>query len=662
MVHAVELLADGQQYVIEGVHPKTQQPYYWRDGRSPADLGLAELVVITAEEVETFFEALEWAIENVYGGEIISSGSSSASPAPLQDTLAAPSLEAADRALYAIPNEDLGYDDWIQVMVAYKAATEALEQGCDQDPDQLSSLETFADWSAGSGKDRAEITEAKWNSFHAPYRVGWPLLARLASEADASFSAASEEFDAVAPAPSDVSKSPGNADTFGEPVNSLADHVSNMWDRYVWVESAARMVHLESGALLNQEQFEFRVPPSEKGVSAYKLFKDSRNDRRRTYRHLTCRFGAPSIVTENLPDLQGECLNIWRPFHQGRVHDGPVGDQDIAPWLELAASVVPDATERSHVLDFLAYSAQHQGQKIHHALVLGSTHEGVGKDTLLEPLRHVIGRAYVKEIGPEVLARPFNQYVVGTKLLVVQEMHNFERKATMNRMKPLIAAPPHALEVNTKGRPEFFVPNLLNVVIFTNEPDALAVSRTDRRYFVSWNDDPPQDKAFYDRIWAWYERGGMELVGAWLLQRDVKAFNAHGRAPITEALKEMGRAARPPLQEWIEDGVEEGRGLFGRDLILVEEVADEAPGDVKRQGQRPSSQKISLILKKVGAQRVSDKIWIPGLDGSRNIWALRRPELYAQAAPDRLRALFLEQRAAAQARAIRGLDGGSPEA
>jgi len=651
-------LAEGQQYVIEGTHPRTKQPYAWRDGRTPATIGAAGLTPITAAEIDAFFDGLEWMIENVYGGEIISSAASmaTANSAVVQETLAAPSLEAAARALWAIPNEDLAYDDWFQVMVAFKAATEALEQESD-DPDAPEPASIFAEWSAGSGKDRAEITEAKWSSLRAPYRVGWSLLARLATEHSAgAFSAAAEEFEATAwEVQADGSTGQGVYKN-----DTLPDQVSNMWDRYAWVESAARMVHLESGATLNQEQFEFRVPPSEKGVSAWKLFKDTRPQRRQVYRHLTCRFGGPLIVTEDLPDLQGECLNIWRPFHQGRVHEGPVSDADIAPWLELAASVVPDAAERGHVMDFLAYTAQRQNDKIHHALVLGSTHEGVGKDTLLEPLRHVIGRAYVKEIGPEVLARPFNQYVVGTKLLVVQEMHNFERKATMNRMKPLIAAPPHSLEVNTKGRPEFFVPNLLNVVIFTNEPDALAVSRTDRRYFVSWNDDPPQDKAFYDRIWSWYRQGGMELVGAWLMQRDVSRFNAHGRAPITEALKEMGKAARPPLQEWIEDGVEEGSGLFCRDLVLVEEIADEAPADVRRGGQRPSSQKISIILRKLGGQRVTGKIWIPGLDCSRSIWALRRAEMYAQADQDRLRELFIEQKAAAQARAIRDIPGKFP--
>jgi hypothetical protein len=43
-----------------------------------------------------------------------------------QAGLQAPSLEAARGALGAIDPNDLDYDQWIQVMAAFKAATEGL--------------------------------------------------------------------------------------------------------------------------------------------------------------------------------------------------------------------------------------------------------------------------------------------------------------------------------------------------------------------------------------------------------------------------------------------------------------------------------------------------------------------------------------------------------
>jgi putative DNA primase/helicase len=41
----VELLAEGEQFVADGIHPDTGEPYHWTD-RTPADVPLGELPVI----------------------------------------------------------------------------------------------------------------------------------------------------------------------------------------------------------------------------------------------------------------------------------------------------------------------------------------------------------------------------------------------------------------------------------------------------------------------------------------------------------------------------------------------------------------------------------------------------------------------------------------
>lgn len=60
---AIEILADGQQFVAYGLHPDTQAPYYW-DALDPADacLGhLKDLPLVTVEEVKAF---LAWVGES----------------------------------------------------------------------------------------------------------------------------------------------------------------------------------------------------------------------------------------------------------------------------------------------------------------------------------------------------------------------------------------------------------------------------------------------------------------------------------------------------------------------------------------------------------------------------------------------------------------------
>lgn len=530
------------------------------------------------------------------------------------------------------------YDQWIDVMVATKAATGGSEEG----------FALFDEWSAQAPNYNPEVTRQKWDSFRPPYRKGWGWLAQKAAEASGgAFSAADEDF-----APMDDQE----ALALGENEAQLHDSTGNMFDRYAWIEGAQRAVHLESGALLNQEQFEFRVLPTEKGVSAWKIFKDASTHTRRSFVNLTFRPGAGRIVEEDLPDLQGPCFNVWRAPPLRRPLPDKATARDIAPFLELAAHVVPLEAEREHILNWMAFTAQFPGQKIHHAIVLGSRIEGIGKDTLLEPLRRAVGRAYTREIGPQHLAAPFNAWLMGAKLVVVQEMHNFERKETMNRLKPLVAAPPDALPVNMKHRQEFFVPNIVSTVFFTNEDDAMALSKGDRRYFVTWNDGEPLPQERYDAIWAWLEAGGSEKVIRWMLSRDLRGFDAKGRAPMTEAKAEMRRMSRTPLQEWVEEGVEEDSGVWGRDLVLCEEIAALVPEHVRFKGQPVSGQKLARALRAVGAECVTEKLRLDGMEGSKRIWALRRGAIYRDLSPVELRELFAKQKAEGDARDRRGVD------
>jgi hypothetical protein len=66
--HAVEFLADGQQYVVAGQHPKTGKPYRFADGHVPDP---NQLVVINQAMVDAYWSALASFVTDELGGEII---------------------------------------------------------------------------------------------------------------------------------------------------------------------------------------------------------------------------------------------------------------------------------------------------------------------------------------------------------------------------------------------------------------------------------------------------------------------------------------------------------------------------------------------------------------------------------------------------------------
>lgn len=588
-IQAVELLATGQQYVVEGIHPKTQLPYLWQDGQSPAVIGAAALWGLTGDALDGFFEKLE-ALLDMFGYEVTNrSAAKGKSSAVAQAGLLAPSVEAIGRALAAIPNE-VDYDTWMKLLAAVKGAA-----GPEREAEAYA---LFEDWSLQWPENTPEGVLAKWRSFHPPYQVGWDYLARFAQdEGDGSFFSAHEDFDAVAEAPE-----PGA--TTG-PVLSPA--LRKMFDDYVWVEGVRRMVDLKTGAMLDREQFNVRHAhigdPSDGKKSAWAVaLRDYRN--LTTAAGLTYRPGAPLFHNEELPSLTGKCVNRWRPTTISC--SGPVNDTDIKPWLDHLAFIVADEKDRSDVLNWLSWIVQNPGAKPNWGLVIGSEYEGTGKDLLLKPVITALGAKNVYNAGPSQIESEWSHYLDGTRLLIVQEMHLSKRTGSKDRLKPLMASPPETLTVNIKHLPQYEIPNLVAVIFLTNNHNAVATSSHDRRYCVVFSEEKPKDAAYYKRLSDWYDAGGREKVARYLIDRDLEAWDALGRAPDTEAKRQMSKATRSDLVAFLQDSIELGMGALGHKYVSLNEIVAVVADGPERNLATPH--RLAPALKQLGVFRFAQRV------------------------------------------------------
>ena len=212
---------------------------------------------------------------------------------------------------------------------------------------------------------------------------------------------------------------------------------------------------------------------------------------------------------------------------------------DVAPWLAHAERMIPDDAERAHVLDVMAYKIQHPNRKINHAVLHGGN-PGSGKDTLWAPFFWAVGGdslANVKKLDNKDLSTAWG-YHLECEVLIINELRQPEasdRRALENSLKPVIAAPPEYLTIQRKGLAPYESVNRLQVVAFSNERMAITIPSNDRRWFVIWSDAVCMDPAASARIWAWYKSGGLASVAAWLMSRDVSAFNPGAAPPMTEA-------------------------------------------------------------------------------------------------------------------------------
>jgi len=187
----IEILGDGQQYLVAGAHPGTMQPYRWDkplhefdplDDLSLIDLAKAEAFLAEAEAVA---DLLGWTAERE--GKARLAGENGL----MQEHLAAPSFEACQAAVAALPNTNELFpsrDAMNQVGYAIKASVGD------------AGLELFLEWAARWENDDGLVNDPEyvaheWDRMVPPFRVGWEWLVGQARKLG-GYDDAGDDFDA----------------------------------------------------------------------------------------------------------------------------------------------------------------------------------------------------------------------------------------------------------------------------------------------------------------------------------------------------------------------------------------------------------------------------------------------------------------------------------
>jgi len=195
----------------------------------------------------------------------------------------------------------------------------------------------------------------------------------------------------------------------------------------------------------------------------------------------------------------GVMFNQYRP---PRVLDGRA--DAAGPWLDHIHRIYP--TDAEHILDWLAHRVQRPGEKVNHALVLGGM-PGIGKDTLLEPVRHAVGPWNFGDVSPAQLVGRFNPFLKAVILRVseLRDLGDVDRYGFYEHTKTIVAAPPESLLIDQKFVNAYLIPNVVGVVFTTNHrTDGLYLPPDDRRYYVAWSEATPDE--FPEDYWAWLYR------------------------------------------------------------------------------------------------------------------------------------------------------------
>lgn len=262
------------------------------------------------------------------------------------------------------------------------------------------------------------------------------------------------------------------------------------------------------------------------------------------------------------------CFNLYRP--PTTIH----GDASLAgPWLDHLERIYP--AEADHILKWLAQRVQSPGVKINHALVLGGGH-GIGKDSLLEPVKHAVGPWNVAEVSPAHLLGRFNGFVKSVILRIseARDLGDVDRYGFYDHMKVYTAAPPDVLRCDEKNMREHSVLNITGVIITTNhKTDGIYLPADDRRHYVAWSSLAKEqiEPEYFIRLHGWYAAGGIQHVAAFLAELDLTGFDPKAPPPKTAAFLEIVDANRAPEDAEMADAIDK---LGNPDALTLAMLAD----------------------------------------------------------------------------------------
>jgi hypothetical protein len=368
-------------------------------------------------------------------------------------------------------------------------------------------------------------------------------------------------------------------------------------------------------------------------------------DQNQSVEQMTWAPGHPMLIRGRLVSEGGwierngvSCFNLYRP---PMIEPGDA--TQAGRWLDHVRKVYGEYSD--HIISWLAHRVQHPEIKINHALVLGGA-PGIGKDTLLEPVKYAVGHWNFIEVSPQQVLGRFNGFLKSTILRVseARDLGDSDRFKFYDHMKAYTAAPPDVLRVDEKNLREHSIFNCCGVVITTNyKADGIYLPTDDRRHHVAWSHLTKEDfdQDYWNRLWGWYECGGIWHVAAYLAGLDISSSDPKAPPPKTHAFWDIVDAHRAPEDAELADVLDKMGNPDATTLNAIDTAAiSESNFDLCRWlSERKNRRIIPHRLEKCGYVQVrnegsKDGLW--KIDGKRqviyakSILSIRERQLAAQ--------------------------------
>jgi hypothetical protein len=192
-----------------------------------------------------------------------------------------------------------------------------------------------------------------------------------------------------------------------------------------------------------------------------------------------------------------------------------------------------------------------------------------------------VGETNVKIINPGALASDFNDWMFGAHVGIIEEfrVHGHAAQEVINKIKELITN--DTVAIAQKFKDVRVETNMMNPLLLTNFHNGLVIDDTDRRYCVLKSALQSKEQVMQLTETGVFTKAGQMMEShpggfrAYLMDVDLSDFPVNGPAPNTEFREELIRLSKHPLQEAIEDLIEDPtEPLITEDIIHFGALTD----------------------------------------------------------------------------------------
>ncbi len=503
-------------------------------------------------------------------------------------TMAAPSFELLKQALTLVDPNNLDRGEWISITAAVKQAGWILA-----DNDTL--FKMWSEWCALYTKNDLGENIKQWNSIRET-EVGWKTIERKTA-----IKLYQVLGNTTFQQPNIVEQEP---DKFKDVIE--AHQCPEYFKNCYFVESVGE-IFTSKGRFMNSTKFNGSYAGklfviNNTGKSTDEPWKAALRSTMWTIPKVDhIRFLPDQPTFKIVEDELGRSgLNIYIPV-KIKHKEG-----DVSLWLQHLEKMLPVASDREIIYDYLAHIVQYPGYKIPWSPLIQST-EGVGKTVIQETMTNILGSMYTHSPKAQDLVKSgstFNAWMRNKLLIIVNEIKVDEKRELLEILKPLITEA--RIEIQRKGVDQEMEDNIANWFFFSNHKDAIPLDENGRRFAVFYSQVQTKndkllhgmDDAYFDRLWTWLrDEGGHQAIAHWLLNRPIGKGKIPKTAPLTSSYQEALKINRSPIEVVITNCVQDGLPGFRSGFISITAAITR----VKAAGIRnPTQRTIEAVLARMG--------------------------------------------------------------